>query len=255
MNLTTKSFDPIRDDYAFFEEHATEAEEDVRAYAPLVRAQVAGEGPIQMLDFGCAGGRFTSRFLDMANITPGRLQLKLVEPGEENRAQATEKLQARSSSTIQAMSKLTPDAGPFDLVLANHVLYYVEQLDQQLAAVVQALAPRGLLLAAMAGQDNTLIQFWNRAFAMIGQPVPFHTAEDVQAALDARGVPFRKQTVNYQLVFADNPANRTHILRFLFGDWFHKMPPAELLAMFDPFVAEDTISMRLVHEHIIVGGR
>ena len=39
MSVTSiKNFGPIRDDYLFFEEHATEAAEDVRTYLPHVHA-------------------------------------------------------------------------------------------------------------------------------------------------------------------------------------------------------------------------
>lgn len=254
MNSTTKNFDPIRDDYAFFEQHATEADEDLRAYAPLVRAQVAGDGPIRMLDYGCGGGRFTARLLDVAGISPTRLRLTLVEPAELYRAQAVAQLGSRSSAPIANQSTLSLQGEQYDLILANHVLYYVKHLDEQLAAIVQSLAPRGLLLAAMAGQGNALIQFWNRAFALIGQPVPFHTAEDVQAALDARGVPFRKQLVSYQLAFADSAEHRLHILRFLLGDWFEQIPRTALVSMFDRFSDGSEVAMRLVHEHFIVSG-
>jgi SAM-dependent methyltransferase len=255
MSNTTKNFDPIRSDYAFFEEHATEADEDLRAYAPLMRAQVAGDGPIRMLDYGCGGGKFTARFLDICDMSPDRLQLTLVEPAELYRAQAVEKLQPRSTSPIEAMNTLSRNLGPFNLILSNHVLYYVKQLDEQLAALVQSLAPRGLLLAAMAGQDNTLIQFWNRAFALIGQPVPFNTAEDVQASLDVLGAPSRMQRVSYKLAFSDSEQHRLHILRFLFGDWFEQMPRSVLVAMFDAFSDGNTVAMQLAHEHFIVGGR
>ncbi len=50
---TTKDFAPLRADYAFFETHATEAAEDLRAYAAHVRDLTAGAGPVRMLDFGC----------------------------------------------------------------------------------------------------------------------------------------------------------------------------------------------------------
>jgi trans-aconitate 2-methyltransferase len=160
-----------------------------------------------------------------------------------------------SSSPIAASPALSPADGPFDLVLANHVFYYVKQLDEQVSALVNALAPRGLFLASMAGQENTLIQFWFRAFALLGQPVPFHTAEDLQAALDFRGIPFRRQEVRYQLAFDDSEENRLRIMRFLLGDHFAAMPRQPLLDLFAPYANAGRVKMSVVHGQFIVAGR
>lgn len=253
-DTSTKDFGPIRDDYRFFEEHATEADEDIRAYAPLVRAQLAGDRPVRMLDYGCGGGRFSTRFLTMANLSPAQLRLSLVEPVEAYRAQAAAELQKFTTAPIAAWPALLREAEAFDLILANHVFYYVKQLDEQLAALVRALAPRGLFLASMAGQENTLIQFWNRSFALIGQPVPFHTAEDLQASLDAQGIPCRRQPVRYQLAFDDSAENRLRIMRFLLGEYFAQMPRPALLALFDPYAAAGRVEMHVVHEQFMVAG-
>jgi hypothetical protein len=40
----------------------------------------------------------------------------------------------------------------------------------------------GLLLCALAGQGNTLIEFWNRCFGLPGEAVPCHTAEHLQTS-------------------------------------------------------------------------
>ena len=44
--------------------------------------------------------------------------------------------------------------------------------------------PGGTLLTAIAGWDNMLLELWKTGFAMLGQPVPYYTAEDVEAATD-----------------------------------------------------------------------
>jgi ubiquinone/menaquinone biosynthesis C-methylase UbiE len=77
-----KDFGPIADDYDFFECHATEAEQDARAYLAAIADAVPREGPIRLLDFGCGAGTFTSRFLTMAGWPGERLRLTLVEPVE-----------------------------------------------------------------------------------------------------------------------------------------------------------------------------
>src|SRR5262249_31112409 len=84
----SKDFGPIADDYAFFETHATEAEEDSVAYVERLQGIVPAAGPIRVLDFGCGSGKFTARFIQRASWPPDRLRLTLVEPVEEARSQA-----------------------------------------------------------------------------------------------------------------------------------------------------------------------
>src|SRR5215475_2884278 len=91
-NNPAKDFGPIADDYAFFETHATEPENDARAYVENLAGLVPKEGPICLLDFGCGSGNFTARFLQEAGWPPARLRLTLVEPVESARRQAVARL-------------------------------------------------------------------------------------------------------------------------------------------------------------------
>jgi trans-aconitate 2-methyltransferase len=250
---TSKDFGTIRPDYAFFQRHATEAEADLGTYAPHVRALTARGGPVRVLDFGCGDGGFTAEFLARSGLPPVRLSLALVEPEGVYREQAVERLQPLTPHPVQAWPALPPGlADCFDLVLANHVFYYVPDLDGTLAAVLQALAASGLFLTAIAGQRNTLIQFWNRCFALIGKPVPFHTAEDVAAALSRLGERYATQDVPYQLAFPDSEENRLTLLRFLLGSYFPEVPRPAMVALFDPYARGGTVRMELVHEHFLV---
>src|SRR5262245_55459753 len=95
-----KDFGPIADDYAFFEEHATEAKEDARAYVARLGPMAPVAGILRMLDFGCGSGAFTARFLEQAGWPPGRLRLTLVEPVEAARRQAVARLGRFTESPI-----------------------------------------------------------------------------------------------------------------------------------------------------------
>src|SRR5262249_26864249 len=83
-------------------------------------------------------------------------------------------------------------------------------------------------------RDNALVDLWCRAFPLIGRPVPYQTAEDVEAALRQLGRPFERREVGYDLNFQDTEENRLKILRFLFGDHLAVLPRSEILAFFDP---------------------
>ena len=249
---SSKPFGPIRSDYAFFQAHATEAAEDLRAYLPHLAPLAAGDGPVEVLDFGCGDGGFSAEFLARCPVPPRGLHLSLVEPDDAYRRRACERLAPLSARPVRAWPSLPPDPGnAFDLVLANHVLYYVTDLGGTLAALLRSLSARGLLLTAMAGQANGLIQFWVRCFALIGKPVPFHVAEDLRAALDRLGESYSAEEVRYELAFPDCEDNRLSILRFLLGSYFNEVPRRAMLGLFDPYAGRGRVSMRLAHEHFV----
>jgi trans-aconitate 2-methyltransferase len=248
-----KHFGPIRDDYAFFQQHSTEAEEDLRAYVPHLHHLSMGDTPIRMLDFGCGDGGFTAEFLLRSRFPQERLWLSLVEPDPTYLHQAADRLQAYTSHPVCAWSALPPHlhAG-FELILANHVLYYVPDLKATLAALLRALATPGLFLIAMGGLDNTLAQFCLRCFEVIGKPFPFRTAADCEVALAHLREAYGKEDVHYACVFPDTEESRLSMGRFLLGSDYHAVPRQALLQGFDPYVHAGQVAMQPVHQHFIV---
>lgn len=254
MKTGTKDFGPVRADYAYFEDHATEAAEDARAYAPHVQSLASAKRSIRMLDFGCGEGKFTLRFLAAAGLPTSSWSIALVEPDGVNQERAVDRLQPTMAHRIEAWPALPADLdASFDVVLANHVFYYVSNLEGALAAIRRALAPGGLLLAAMAGQENLLIQFWNHCFGLIGKPVPYHTAEDLEAALARARWPFHKEEVRYQLNFPDAEENRLRICRFLLGSYLTDVPRRAMLDFFNPYATDGSITAVITHRHFIIG--
>ena len=73
-------FGSIRDDYAFFLQHSTEAAADLHAYAPHFHGLAMGDESYRMLDFCCGDGGFTAKFLVQSQWLPERLWLAIVEP-------------------------------------------------------------------------------------------------------------------------------------------------------------------------------
>lgn len=250
-----KDFGAIADDYSFFERHATEAREDVRAYVEEVRGLLPAEGVVRMLDFGCGTGSFTARFLDEVGWAPDRVALTLVEPVDGVRRQAVARLMGRTAGPlVDAKALPAGDVGKFDLILANHVFYYVTNLRGELAKLIASLLASGVFVTAIAGQTNSLIEFWTAAFRYLGREVPYNVAEDLEAALQEIGARYAKRSVEYELAFDDTEENRLQILRFLLADYLPLLPRELLLGLFDRYSRAGRIEIRTASEHFVVRG-
>ncbi|MGH8063983.1 MAG: class I SAM-dependent methyltransferase, partial [Candidatus Entotheonellia bacterium] len=222
-------------------------------YAPHLRCLSVGDEPIRMLDFGCGDGGFTAAFLVRSQWPPERLWLSLVEPDATYRQQAVDRLQAFTPHPVHAWPVLPPHLHAcFELILANHVLYFVPDLKGMLSSILRALATPGLFLAAMAGRANSLAQFCLRCFDLIGKPFPFRTAEDFEAALASLGEAYCTEDVHYALIFPDAEEHRLSIGRFLLGSDYDAVPRWAMLESFDPYANAGKISMPLVHKHFMV---
>jgi trans-aconitate 2-methyltransferase len=255
MTKTSKDFTPIQEEYAFFETQSTEAESDLDAYAARLRTFGTRRDRIRLLDFGCGPGTFTARFLEQLGWRGGQLDLALVEPSSAYREQAVERLFTLTGQPIRAWSDLPAGVvREFDVVLSNHVFYYVTDLPETLGRILEALRFDGLFMTAIAGWHNSLIRLWIQGFARIGLPIPYHTAEDVEALLTHLGHAPERRTVNYRLSFPDSEENRLKILRFLFGEHLATLPRAEALADFDEYSVDGRIEMRTESMQFYVAG-
>ena len=248
-----KDFGPIADDYAFFENHATEAEQDARAYLEHLGEIVPAEGALRMLDFGCGSGTFTARFLKTAGWPPERLRLTLVEPVESARRLAVTRLAGFTEAPAAESATLPAGlGGSFDIVLANHVFYYVPDLQGQLAKLIDALSASGIFVTAIAARTNALIEFWITGFRLLDREIPYNTSEDVETALQDLGADYQKQQVAYELTFPDTDENRMRIIRFLLAEYLAQMPHRPLLDLFDQHSHSGRINIRTASDHFTI---
>lgn len=248
--MATKDFGQIEDDYAFFMSNSTESESDVEEYLRQLDENVVSNESLHLFDFGCGTGEFTHLLLEKLNLPREQLRLSLLEPVTHQRDDAVRRLAAFSSQPIDAYS--TPESAPsasFDVVVANHVLYYVEDLHNTLEKLLRLLRPGGRLLTAIAGKKNVLIQFWQVGFELLGRPIPYYVSEDVEATLLEKGIRFQKSQAPYQLRFPDTVENRSRILRFLFGEFLIEISQERLLTLFDPYVDGDHIQIVTESDH------
>ncbi|WP_437193780.1 class I SAM-dependent methyltransferase [Planctomicrobium sp. SH527] len=254
--MGSKDFGVIENDYAFFMEHATEAESDVAVYASSLAEYSSRRELVRLLDFGCGTGDFSDRLLSTLNFAPELLQISLFEPVSHQLAQAAKRLARLSREPVTCLNNLGAiDKGHFDLIISNHVLYYVDDLDSVLRTLLLGLKSGGRMQLAIAGWENTLLQIWKTGFAMLGKPVPYYAAEDVEHFLSQHQVAFEKRTSPYQLRFPNSQENRLRILRFLFGEHLSAMDVERLQAEFEPFVNDGHVEIQTSSDHFVIDGR
>ncbi len=250
--MPEKDFAPIENDYAFFMAHATEAESDIAAYQRELNDFLRGRPSIRLLDFGCGNGDFSAPLLNALNLSPETLHLTLCEPVTHQLAQAAERVARFSHHSIETLEHLSAAHDQqFDLILSNHVLYYVHDLSHTIGEMRRALQPEGKLAFAIANSDNTIIEFWKAGFALINQPVPYYMSEDVQRILAEEGFTVQKSEAKFQLRFPDSEENRMKILRFCFGHHLEAIPLPQLVSQFDPFCQDGTIIIDTYSDHLL----
>jgi SAM-dependent methyltransferase len=250
---SSKNFASIHNDYTFFQEHSTEAEQDLRSHLRYLLPLVKSGKKIRLLDFGCGDGLFSVRLLSRAGFDPHRLILSLVEPDSGYLRQAISRTQAFSIASASAWPSLPPEQqNSFDLVLANHVFYYVNDLEVTLRQILKALSVGGLFLMSMGGRENVLCQIVDRSFASIRKPMPYQLSENLERTLADMGKEFQKHRVNYEVIFPDLEENRLGMLRFMLGEHFSRMDQGEILKLFDPYAAAGHILIQTYHYQFVI---
>ncbi|MEN9215081.1 MAG: class I SAM-dependent methyltransferase [Gloeomargarita sp. DG02_4_bins_56] len=248
-----KNFADIREDYQFFAAHTTEFEQDLQSYRQVLSHFPIPEKPLKFLDFGCGTGVFTSRFLSLLHLPPQELAITLVEPDAVYRQNAVHILSAYTAATITDYAHLPAEtASQFHLILSNHVLYYVPDLQHTVKQLLKVVHPQGMLLIAMAGRENVISQFWQKCFDRLGQPIPYYLAEDLTACLDEYHPGYQRRKINYEVNFPDTAINRRKLLRFMLGDHLEQLPASEVLSLFDPYACKGQIQIKTSHEQFLL---
>ncbi len=248
--MATKDFGAIADDYAFFMTQSTEAERDRHAYQQALTNFPDGRESIRVLDFGCGTGDFSVPLFTLLNWPRQTVQFTLLEPVKEQRETAAPRFQSLTDHPIEFLDSVERAPGEsYDLILANHVLYYVDDLNATLDRLHTSLRAGGQFLLAIAGWDNPLMQLWQTGFASRGLRVPYYAADDVEAAFTRQSVKYQKSPVEYELRFPDSTENRMRILQFLFGDHLSKLRLAPLLNAFNDWERGDEILVTGTSQH------
>lgn len=241
-----KEFDGIKEEYDFFERHSTEAAEGVKAIASYLIPIAESARPISLLDFGCGPGNFTEDLLAKVGFNPLVLKISLVEPEAGYLKATQDRLNKFTTQSINAWDYLHNVTGrPFDLIISNHVMYYVKNMRATVEDLVLICNSKGKILITMATEENGLIKCGMQCFELLKQEIPFHLAADLEQALDEIGIQRKREVVRSRLFFPDSKGNRIMVLRFLLADFYDAKLTDEMISAFDTYKEGSNIHMPL----------
>lgn len=244
-------YDEIRQDYAYFLAHSTETAAQVAA---LVRHMdwVAGRAaPARLLDFGCGTGEFLARLLKVREIPAERLEIGIMEPRATLRNEAVDRLSG-FARRVDAYADIDDFRGQFDLILANHCLYYVPYPEVTTRRLLNALSAGGRIVAALLDRENALAKIWKSGFELELSSFPFMLAEDLEAVCISHGLRQEREEINYRVKFPDTEVARSHVLRFLFGSHIANLPADACQALFEPFRQGGRVVLETSYPHLVV---
>ncbi len=159
-------------------------------FAEWVLDRIHWHGDERVLDIGAGPGTYFGALaprIPRGQLVAGDLSLGMVRKAAKH-PQAGHLLNAD-------VQRLPFPAGSFDVVLANHMLYHVPDLDQGIEEIQRVLRPAGCLIAATNSQYNLpeFEQLIRRAYHLLGavttdsevmRPTAYHfQLEDGAAAL------------------------------------------------------------------------
>ena len=240
----------IGEDVAFFLSVSTETDAQYRALAPRLYRLGRGGRRLSILDFGGGSGAFLAGLLERSGLPAA--EVCLVEPVAAARAAAAARLAApgRTQRASADLDGLEP-AARFDVVLANHSLYYVDDPHATVGRLRSLVAPGGLLVAALLDRDNALARIWRAGYASAGLPFPFVLAGEVEDSLGRLGCDPDRDVVDYRIDFEDRPDLCLRVLRFLFGEDLDRIGRSSALALFDRHRRDGRVVIETAYRHLV----
>lgn len=251
-DMTARDFSIIENDHLFFMNSATEAQADRKSHLEELSRSFPEPRLLHWLDFGCSQGEFTTSLCSEWNWPSNQLCMSLLEPVAAHREVAIKTLSRFTKEPPREIHDLKGEEdASYDVILANHSCYYVDDAEQTLRELKRLLRPDGLGIVAIAGQNNFLIELWGIGFDSIGQTTPHWVAEDFKSAFHQQKIEFRTKLVPYEIRFADTPENIDRILRFLFGENWPSVDANLLRSQFSEHRLGDDIHIETHCQHFI----
>lgn len=228
MELTQvrKNFSEIITDYHFFEDHSDEALQLLLRYQSIITDIEEQRPIIKMVDFGCGDGRFLKSLVAKTSFRDqSQIQLTLVEPDISSRILATNRLSHYFKGKVNWLSHdLKGIDQNYNLILANHVLYYVDDLRATLMKLMASLAYGGRMILTLSRFDHPLTRLVDSLAQFKGQTSPFYSSVQLFHILYQYGFYYETYDVPSVLRFQNTEKNRNQIVNFALGanqDLYH----------------------------------
>lgn len=160
--------------------------------ADTALAAVAETAPRRVLEVGCGMGQFAESML-------AELEIDLVVLDLSPRMVELARGRGVAASVGDAQ-RLEYEDGRFDCVVANWMLYHVDDLELALSELARVLVPGGRLVAATIGEEH-MFDVWKR----VGFPPPLRpfSRENGEATLARQFASVERRDVDAVLVFPD----------------------------------------------------
>jgi SAM-dependent methyltransferase len=178
--------------------------------------------------------------------------LVLLEPVGAQLREAERRLAPLASRVVAAgpdIEGTTTDR--FDLIIANHSLYYVAEPAATAAGLPQRLAPGGRVIAALLDHGNALAGIWKAGYAAANMRFPFMLAEQLEAILDRLGCALERKAISYEIAFPDREDAKRRILRFLLGADLEHLSTTQVNALFEPYRHGEMVRIATTYPHLV----
>ncbi|KPJ68092.1 MAG: hypothetical protein AMJ43_01425 [Coxiella sp. DG_40] len=250
-----KDFTSIISEYTFFQEHSTEHKSILcQMKTKFKSADYLKKNGIRILDFGGGDGELLKDLYKQCNLAEFSPFLYLLEPVEKYQNEARDKLIKEGYEGLKILSKIEEcEDNSLDLILVNHVLYYVKDLNETVTKLLNKLNSNGKLWIVIGNDKNTLIKLWKEIFVRFMEDSPYFLKEDLEKVLTGKEVCILESEVNSIFEFENTVENRGKMMRFLLGKYATLIKDEVIRKMTESYEKGNHLKLPLVDSFISIG--
>jgi len=229
-------------DYDFFVAHTTEKRVIVENLVRIVKSRLQPSGKVEVLDFGSARGALSEALIQNIEGLRERTTFSVVEPEATFRKDSVSRLGSYSRNSVRAWKFLPAKFQKrFHIVLANHVLYYIDDFNSVNKRILGSLADGGVYIITLSNEDSSLVKI----IESLGESQRASYIKTLEKSLDSLGAQYSYTQVQSELKFPDSIENRKRVLRFMFGNDYDTYREKTLLASFERYRVNENIVLPL----------
>lgn len=238
-----KEFSDILSDYDFFKTNCNEDENmlsifvrEIMSFVELNSFKFTNENGLKLLDFGSGDGKFLESLIKN-KVIPNifNSEFSLVEPDAIYRLEALKRLGHYTRSPIVMLDKnlsLMSHLHKFDLILANHVLYYVDDFKSTMDAFFECKSSNGKLIISMSEKRHALCHLLQEFCNLNEVEYPYYVASDLLNYLDKNSIQYKSKHVLSELRFKNSVENLDKIVRFILSNKYAHLKSESILKQF-----------------------